>query len=411
MEKVNLEIWIMPNAAFKTAKTFKQELKLFSQKYPHINVRMKIHTWSTVWRLIMKAVKTNEGPDIFQLGSSWVKTLAYLGGLLDISKWVKELKKKEFFSPLTTQTEESLKDEKIYSLPWFVDVRTLFYRKDIFKKAGLKEEDIGNWASFEKACQKIANLRIKGERIFPLAVSGAENWTLIHDIAPWIWSGGGDFLEIKNGKPIFQPAEFIRGMKFFFELVEKYASKEALGQNMGKVMEDFFIYGRYAMHFSGVWVFSAFLNPRSHLYRPEIAKNIGIALPPAGPDGRYSFLGGSNLGIAKFSKHPKEAWKLIRFLNSPESQMRYTKMISNLPVHFKLFESFFEDKNMLNKFNQICRCARAFPQVSSWGVIETMVIEMLARVFQSVRRGKYNFQFLKREMEKISSEINFVLSL
>lgn len=411
MKKVDLEIWVMPNAAFKTAKTFGQELKIFSQKYPHINVRMKIHTWSSAWGLIMKAVKTKEGPDIFQLGSSWVKTLAYLGGLLDISNWVEELKKKDFFSPLSPQIEESLEEENIYSLPWFIDVRTLFYRKDIFEKAGLKEEDVGNWESFQKACQKIANLKAKKEKIFPLAISGAKSWTLLHDVSPWIWSGGGDFLDLKGGKPIFQQSEFLRGMKIFFDLVKKYVSKNALGQNMGKVMEDFFIYGRYALHFSGVWVFSAFLNPNSRLYRPEIAKNIGIALPPAGPGGRYGFLGGSNLGIAKLSKHPREAWELICFLNSPESQMRYTKAISNLPVHFKIFDSFFEDGHLAEKFKQICKCGRMFPQVSSWGIIEGIIIEMLAKTFQCIKKGRYDVSFLKREIEKASSEANFILTL
>ena len=412
MKKVDLEMWVMPNASFKTGLTFGEELKHFSKKYPHINVRVKVHTWSSAWKFIMEAVRTRQGPDIFQLGSSWVNTLAYLGGLADISKPIKELKKKDFFSPLNKQMEESFKEEKIYSLPWFMDARILFYRKDIFKKAGLEEKDIENWDSFQKACHKIETLKIKGKKIYPLAVSGAKSWTLIHDIAPWIWAGGGDFLKFKGKKIRLQQRESLEGMKFYFDLVKDYGSKNALRQNMGKVMEDFFIYGRYAMHFSGTWVFSAFLNPSSHLYRAEIAQNIGIALPPAGPKGRYSFLGGSNLGIAKFSKYPREAWELIYFLTSPASQLRYTKAISNLPVHSKIFNAFvFEDEQLAEKIKQICSCGRMFPQVFSWGIIETMIIEMLADIFHRIKEEKYTQAFLKKEVKKISSEIDFVLSL
>ncbi len=412
MKKIDLEMWVMPNASFKTGLTFGEELKQFSKKYPHINVKIKVNTWSSAWKLIMKAVRTKEGPDIFQLGSSWVNTLAYLGGLADISKPVEEVKKKHFFSPLNKQMEESFKEDKIYSLPWFMDTRILFYRKDIFRKAGLKEKDIGDWDSFQKACQKIASLKIKGKKIYPLAVSGAKSWTLIHDISPWIWSGGGEFLNFKSKKISFQQRESLKGMKFYFDLVKAYGSKIALGQNMGKVMEDFFIYGRCAMHFSGTWVFSAFLNPNSHLYRAEIAENIGIALPPAGPAGRYAFLGGSNLGVAKFSKYPREAWELISFLTSPSSQLRYTKAISNLPVHSKIFdEFFFEDKQLAEKFKQICSFGKMFPPVFSWGIIETIIIEMLTEIFNSIRKGRYSENLLKKEIKKISSEINFVLSL
>lgn len=74
---------------------------------------------------------------------------------------------------------------KVYSLPLGYDAYGLFYRKDLFDKAGIHGEP-ADWAQFLDACRKL-----KAAGIAPIAVAARDAWTL----AAWF-----DYLDLPPGK-------------------------------------------------------------------------------------------------------------------------------------------------------------------------------------------------------------------
>jgi multiple sugar transport system substrate-binding protein len=74
---------------------------------------------------------------------------------------------------------------------------------------------------------------------------------------------------------------------------------------------------------------------------------VGIAPIPRGKDGEVGtpVLGGWNLGINKYSKHPEEAWKFIEFVTSEEGQKITALEGGNLPT----IKSLYQDKEVLAK--------------------------------------------------------------
>ena len=66
---------------------------------------------------------------------------------------------------------------------------------NVFKKAGVDPRDaFANWGSFKQAMQKLNGTELNGKKIAALGYPGKNDWNVVHNMAPWIWNAGGDFL-------------------------------------------------------------------------------------------------------------------------------------------------------------------------------------------------------------------------
>lgn len=95
MKDITLKFWCMPNAGFDTREITEQEIQIFKELYPHIDVSLKIISWARAWEHIVEAIKKKEGPDVLQIGDTWTDTLSYLGAILDISDRIKKKRHKK----------------------------------------------------------------------------------------------------------------------------------------------------------------------------------------------------------------------------------------------------------------------------------------------------------------------------
>ena len=400
-KRTNLEVWLMPNAGVYTEEFFLREMEFFHRANPDINVKVEVHPWTTSWRHIIDALKKRKGPDILQIGSSWVSTLADLGFLVNLAKYSAQFKKSDFFR---FSLNSGIYKKSIYALPWFIDPQLIFYRKDIFKTAGVKETDLGNWRSFENALKII-----KKSGYSPLGVAGREDWVLVHEVAPWLWAGGEKFLNPRGTRARFNNSQSLKALHYFFKLVNKYGDRSAIDSFTGDVQNDFFYSGKYAIAFSGIWAVSAYIN---RAREGDVARNIRFTILPRGPSGRYVFAAGSHIGINQFSKHPDRAWKLIKFLLSFNSQSRFFQFGSNIPSLKTAYPpSFIKNNWEKRKAGEALKYCRQLPLQPLWGTVELILMKYLSRIFQCIVEGKYNYQILKKEMDEAAREVNFTLSL
>ena len=128
------------------------------------------------------------------------------------------------------------------SLPWFLDVRPLFFRRDVLAEAGVDPKTLLNWTDFRKALLKIqkADLTIEGMRIAPIGYPGKHDWNVIHNLAPWVWGAGGDFLDSTGSESRLATKESIAGILFYLNLVrDGFNSKKNLTKNTNQVSMDF----------------------------------------------------------------------------------------------------------------------------------------------------------------------------
>jgi len=402
--KTELNFWVMPNAGFATRPVLQAFVDEFEAARPDVKVRLIIHPWSLAWNRFMEVIKgrnVKSTPDVLQVGTTWVTTLNYLGAL----------EKVPVEAGLEDATGGSLGDASSQCVPWFIDIRVLYYRKDLFAKYGVDPRWLEDWKGFNRTCAEIQKVIQKGglgNIIAPLAIPGQKPGVLMHDLAPWVWQAGADFGGDEAGETNLAQASLLQGCAFYFDLV---ANGYMPVPNSAVPPGNFFT-GHYAMQFTGSWPVDSYLNPASPYANPQVAGGFGVAPLPAGPKGRATFLGGSNLGVAAASQNKEVAWDFIKFLNEPARQIRHARTIGALPARLQGMEALFENhpeahQVFLSSFNS----ARRLPRVIELGSVEQIIYKMGARLLSAIREGAYNPKRLQQEIASANGEIKTLLSV
>lgn len=414
---VTLKMWFMPNGPQPQA-ALQAEINAFNKSYPDVNVELTLLDWGSAWSKITTAATSGIGPDILQLGTTWVAAVSSMGALLPLNDYVSEFGGNKAFLAGAWATSGIRGSKTVTAIPWFVDTRAVYYRTDVFKKLGINpQEAFKNWSTFEAALAKIkaANLTIGGTKIEPLGVPGKNDWNVPHNFAPWIWEAGGDFLtpDAKHAA-IDQPAS-VAGILEYTRLVQKgYVPRSALELNTSQV-ESNFMNGMYAVTFSGPWLVKIMATPpeQGGTNNTITAKNYAVAQFPSGPKGRHVFFGGSNLSIFKNTKHPKEAIALVKYLTSAESEARYCEATGMLPARTSALDAAYIKNNPnLLAFKQQAAYGRAYPAIPAWGAVENALVKRLGIVWDRVAGvyGPYNEDAIKQELKDTANELNSILA-
>lgn len=399
----------MPNGGFESEQTIDHELAIFKKLNPKIEVEYEMLSWSRAWFRLMQAIKEKSGPDIIQIGTTWIGTLGYLGA---VHKLDKRVSSKSSFVP--TFLGMCRFYNHLWALPWFCEGRVLFYRKDYLQKAGINAQDITTWDSLKAACSKISKKRDGYSKISPLGFSSQKEQVILQDIASWIWSHGGDFLSKDSKHASLTQLETRQGMRYFAQLIsDNHVSKESLEQSTGEVAENFFMHGAFAFMFSSSWPLQVYLNSSSkHYIGKQNASNFGVIPIPAGPAGRFNFVGGSALAVTSFSQNTDCAMKLLEFLTTKESISRYCKNINMLPSRIDAPVSLSADKPTQKVFQDaISKFGRSFPIHPLWGSIEQIILNGMAYTLRDYRQSNYNLNAFSHNLSDINQEIEYMLSV
>lgn len=408
---IKLNLWVMPNAGFDTRRIMQRELANFRRENPGYEVKLTVHPWHFAWDRLIAVAKHKDMrdlPDVVQIGGTWNTTLAALGVLSDITDYLDDIERADIIRPIWNYCYEPTRT-KAYSLPWFLDARVLYYRRDLLTQLGLVPDDLSTWKGFREACERLHNSHL-GKSYFALPLAGQREGILIHDLAPWIWGAGGNFLSSDRHVAQFGEPASVKGIDYYFRMMVDHLipllGRDRLGTG------DFFS-GQFAFQVSGVWPINSFLNPKYSYYNADVAKNYGISVFPSGPAGQVTFLGGSNLGIVSSSQHPHAAWKLIKFLTGVQSQVRHSKQIGMLPSRYTALEELLASApaGVAEVFRHSLRVARTLPCAATLGTIERILGKVSQDLMSAVRENRYDDRVLKETLQSAAKEADYILSL
>lgn len=373
-----LNMWIMPNSN-KSQSDLEDVLVKFHKTHKNIKVKVTVLDWGAAWPKITTAATSGDVPDLVQLGTTWVSAVSGMGALEDLSLKVDQMGGAASFIPAAWKTASVEGASAITAIPWIVDARAMFYRTDVFKKLDIKPSDVDTWEGFVAALQKIkdANLVIDGVKVSPLGITGKNDWNVIHNLAPWIWAAGGEFLTTDNKKGSLDSDAAVNGLNFYIDLVKKgFVPYGCLEQNTTQVSTDF-DNGKYAIVFDGPYKVKSMTTPaqRGGAMDTVAAKKFAILPYPKGPHGRYTYLGGSNLAIFKAGKNKDAAWEVVKYLASPEAQVEYAKYTGFLPANKKAFEDAFFAKDINRKvYVDAVKYGKTYPTIAAWGLLENVLM-------------------------------------
>lgn len=397
-----LSIWIMPNGA-NPQGILENLLKDFT-KETNIDTRITVLDWGEAWTRIHDALEAGKGPDVLQLGTTWVPYYADKGWLKSLNPYYDELEMGRFLES-SMVTTKILGDQNIVAVPWFIDSRVLLANKRVLDEVGIDPSEITNYKSFILALQKIKENYITTAEdipVVPFAFPGKKDWNIPHNFAPWIWSEGGSILKTSEDEELvsnLMNSKTILGIRKYIGFVmDSLASSSSLQENTANVAQRFnngeiaFIVGT-----SEIIMQTRISQEEGGLKESAIGVDGLYTLPiPAGSAGSVSFVGGSNLCIPKKINPPKNlararAWrkrqedaiKLLSFLTNPSSLEHYTGKIGFIPPDKDVLAKWSNDSLYMAVINGAAN-GRYYPPIAQWGEIEGILVEMFSEIWSLV---------------------------
>ncbi|HEY2928993.1 sugar ABC transporter substrate-binding protein [Piscinibacter sp.] len=411
-----LNLWVMSTTE-QQQQDMRELLRPYLARNPSLRVNVTVLNWESAWAKITAAAASGQGPDVLELGTTWVPAISSMGALEPLSEQQQsEAGGAKAFFPVMWGTTHRHDDATVYAIPWYADARAAFYRTDVFKKAGIDARDaFANWGSFKQAMQKINGQEIGGRKIAALGYPGKNDWNVVHNLAPWIWNAGGDLLSADRKRSAINSTEAVQAIVYYTSFAaEGLVPKSALEKDSGQIESGFFN-GQYAVIFTGPWILKQMSTPKSKGGQLEsvAANNFGIAPYPAGLKGNQTFFSGSDLGVMKSSKNKAEAWKLVAHLTGRESQVAFSKMSGMLPTRLDAAN----DPSLMGnphyaEFMAQVKNGRHYPSIAGWGPLESVYLKNIGNMFDIVGglKGKYSPLSIKQAMDAAALEADQVLS-
>ncbi|CCN83006.1 putative ABC-type sugar transport system,periplasmic component [Vibrio nigripulchritudo SFn27] len=238
------------------------------------------------------------------------------GGLVNLSKQYGADKYQSQFAPYAWAQGKG-GDGSMYGIPVDLGPGVMYYRTDIFEKAGIDvKEAIKDWDSYIAAGE---TLKKQGVQLIASAADVAQ--AIIFTTVP---EGEGLYFD-QAGNPVVTSKRFVHA----FQVAKKIRDKQLDARILAWSNEWYegFRNGTFATQLSGAWL----LGHLNNWIAPDTKGKWAVSHLP---DGIYGSWGGSFLSIPKQSKHQDEAWKLIEYMTvNRDVQLTHFETIAAFPAN------------------------------------------------------------------------------
>ncbi len=364
----------------------------FERENPDLRVEVQQIPWSAAHEKLLTAYVGRSTPDAAQLGNTWVAEFTALRALEPLTNWLgssTSMPDSAFFSGIwDTNVIEGVP----YGVPWYVDTRVIFYRKDLLAKAGYDRMP-ATWAAWRAAMESVK--RRSGPGHFAIFLPTNE-WA-----QPMILGlqSGSPLLSDQETRGAFSEPPFRRAFEFYIDLF-KSGLAPAVGNNDIANLYQEFARGTFAMYITGPWNLGEF---RRKL--PPELQGSWFTAPLPGPDGdksRLSMAGGSSLVVFRASPHKRAAWRLVEYLSRPEQQVRFYRLTGDLPARREAWSdtTLTHDPYTRAFWEQLQRTA-PWPKVPEWEQIATRLQEQAERAARGVTPPDSVLAALDRDVDRM----------
>jgi len=384
-----IKFWAMGSEAEQVSKILPE----FEKKYPNIKVKVQQIPWTAAQEKLITAFASDNTPDICQLGNTWIPQFASLNAIISLDKFIAKseiVKPGTFFSGIW---ETNIIDNKVYGIPWYVDTRLMFYRKDVFERAGFKNPP-KNWDELYTLCVRIKETQ-KTKDKYPIFIPTNEwNSFIIFGL-----QAGAELLKDENTRGNFSSKEFKEAFDYLIRFHKQNLTPFGMMQvtNVYQAMAEEYI----SIYFSGPWNIPEF---KKWMTR-ELADKWATA-PMPGYRNEYpgvSLAGGSSLVIFKDSRYKDEVWKLIEFLSEPEMQLKVYKVTNNLPAVIESWrDSSLSSDIYMKAFYQQLQNVVSAPKIPEW---EQIVFSKLQQYAEFAARGVMTTEEALKKLDEDADRI------
>jgi len=328
-DAVALEFWDMVWGPPEYIDTGGRLVTQFNEEHPGIAAEYRSTPWANWYQTFTTAIGAGTAPDV-STGAAYQSVQFYdQGAVAAVDDIVAEWESSGALADFLPGTVERLRfDDHQIALPWAIDIRVLYYRRDLLEEAGVEAPT--TWEEFAAAAEAVS-----GDERYGYVVSGGENGGVHHMLSFFANNAGGLFTPERQLN--LMDERNVEALQFFADLVAAGAVHPASAGYSGDDALKAFAQGDAAMILS---------NPGLEGRLPEIADQIGLMAPLSGPHGDKGTVSWvNNVMLYEQSEAKEEAKQFLMWWSDHLLPLWTEGRTTQIPVRQSIADDPFFDDN------------------------------------------------------------------
>ncbi|WP_432089725.1 MULTISPECIES: extracellular solute-binding protein [unclassified Streptomyces] len=371
-----LRVWLFQEVSNKPKEqAVEQAVTAFEQRNKGAKVEVEYIPVETRAQRVKAAFNDPESaPDLIEYGNTDTAGYVKDGGLADISAefaaW-DEAKDTD-----ATARQSVTVGGKVYGAPFFVGIRALYYRTDVFRELGLTAPR--TQAELVETAKKIRKAR---PELYGIAVGGAYTYGAM----PFVWAAGGELATARGDsyKAAINGPDALKGITTYTSLFgDDNCPAAKCAQMGGNATVTAFASGKAGMAIGGDFSHAAV---EAGTVKGKYAV---VPLPGTTPGSiAPAFAGGNNIGVLKSSPRRTLAVDLLKSLTGKETQGRLFDAMGFLPTYTDTRAAAAQRQPFVKPFTDTLAAGAKFvPASPGWGQIDASLV--LPTMFQEIVSGR-----------------------
>ncbi len=310
-QEVSIDFWDMVWGGAEYPVAAQKLVDRYNAEHPDLQVIYRSVPWTNWYETFVTAIASGSAPDLSTGAGFQAVQLYDQGAIMPVDELVAGLESSDF---LPGSLDAMKYDGHYVALPWAIDLRVLFYRKDLLAEVGVEVPK--TWQEFRAASKTLT-----GNGRYGLVSSGdggGVHWIL----AAAINNGGGLFSE--DGKAALNSDRTKESLQFLADIVADGSLDPASAGYRNDDARGAFFRGEAAFFLS---------NPLLPDGAGEAIDKIGI-IPPLeafhGDKGTISWV--NNIMVYNQTEHPKETMAFLKWWSENALGLWTEGLVSNLPA-------------------------------------------------------------------------------
>jgi sorbitol/mannitol transport system substrate-binding protein len=280
----------------------------FEKLHPGVTVKFATYTEGDLRAAIEKDVSTHSNAfNVIMIGPYETPLFAKNGWLDDLSTQFIAHQPSYDAGDLLPPIAKSLSYKgDLYAVPFYGESSMLYYRKDLFAKAGLTMPPHPTWAQVQGLAAKLN----QPGKVAGICLRGLAGWgDNMASLDTVINTFGGEWFNQKWQPQLTSPADE-QATSFYVNLIRKYGESGASNDSFNQLLT-LYGQGKCAMWYDATVAATSIAGSF-----PAIAAKTGYALAPTDLTKSSGWLWTWSLGVPKGTGNQADAWKFVSWATS-----------------------------------------------------------------------------------------------
>jgi multiple sugar transport system substrate-binding protein len=374
-------------------------LREFERRNPGVRVRSEALTWTSDEQHQFYVINLDGATptfDVLLLDLIWVPEFAQAGWLLDLSPWVT---RDELAPHFPAAAAASVWNDRVWGLPWNMNVGVLYHRADLLRKYGLAPPR--TWEELVEQAQRI-RADERDPRLEGVVWQGKQYEGLVVNVLEHFWANSTTLLD-EHDRVLPEPDRAAAALTFMRGLIERGVSPAMVTAGDEEGTRRVFGDGRAIFLRSWPYAMDLFEAADS-----PVRGRVGIAPLPghAGGAAGVGATGGFHLAVNRRTRHAEAAVALVRFLAGAEGQRAIAEAdVALYPTRVDLYRdpAAIRAHPHMPRFHALALRGRPRPVTPYYLMLSTTVQPEFSAAVVGVKTPEQALDYAKRRLEYMLS--------